>query len=111
MNAGKTLFAQLMEFIPRTSFDRIVTRYSGNSGVRRPANLLGFGRQKHGLICDQTIAMNGFHIAKDYPEHLRRIRFKGPEKPKHSFTRKMACSMPTAYQQRRQTLATPQVPP
>jgi Domain of unknown function (DUF4372) len=35
VNAGKTLFAQLMEFIPWTSFDRIVTRYSGNSGVRR----------------------------------------------------------------------------
>ena len=23
--------------------------------------------------------MNGFYIAKDYPEHLRRIRFKDPE--------------------------------
>jgi hypothetical protein len=22
-----------------------------------------------GVVCDQTIAMNGFHIAKDYPEH------------------------------------------
>ena len=29
-----------------------------------------------GVICDQSIAMNGFYIAKDYPEHLRRIRFK-----------------------------------
>ena len=35
MNVGKTLFAQLMEFIPWTSFTRIVNRYSGNSGVRR----------------------------------------------------------------------------
>jgi hypothetical protein len=35
MNVGKTLFAQLMEFIPWTSFTRIVDRYSGNSGVRR----------------------------------------------------------------------------
>jgi transposase len=31
-----------------------------------------------GVVCDQTIAMNGFYIAKDYPEHLRRIRFKDP---------------------------------
>ena len=31
-----------------------------------------------GVICDQTIAMNGFYVAKDYPEHLRRIRFKDP---------------------------------
>ena len=34
MNAGKTLFAQIMEFVPWTSFARIVQRYSGNSGVR-----------------------------------------------------------------------------
>jgi transposase len=32
-----------------------------------------------GVVCDQTIAMNGFYIAKDYPEHLRRIRFKDPQ--------------------------------
>jgi IS4 transposase len=32
-----------------------------------------------GVICDQSIAMNGFYSAKDYPEHLRRIRFKDPE--------------------------------
>ena len=31
-----------------------------------------------GVICDQAIAMNGFYISKDYPEHLRRIRFKDP---------------------------------
>ena len=34
MNVGKTLFAQIMEFIPWTSFGRIVERYSGNAGVR-----------------------------------------------------------------------------
>ncbi len=34
MNAGKTLFAQNMEFVPWTSFARIVHRYAGNSGVR-----------------------------------------------------------------------------
>ena len=31
MNAGKTLFAQLMEFVPWTSFSRIVARYAGDS--------------------------------------------------------------------------------
>lgn len=35
MNVGKTLFAQLMEFMPWTSFGRIVDRYGGNAGVRR----------------------------------------------------------------------------
>ena len=34
MNAGKTLFAQIMDFVPWTSFARIVDRYSGNAGVR-----------------------------------------------------------------------------
>lgn len=34
MNVGKTLFAQVMEFIPWTSFSRIVDRYRGNAGVR-----------------------------------------------------------------------------
>jgi hypothetical protein len=34
MNMGKTLFAQIMEFIPWTSFARIVARYGGDSRVR-----------------------------------------------------------------------------
>lgn len=34
MNVGKTLFAQVMEFVPWTSFSRIVQRYGGNAGVR-----------------------------------------------------------------------------
>ena len=32
--AGKTLFAQIMEFVPWTSFERIVQRYCGNAGAR-----------------------------------------------------------------------------
>ena len=35
-----------------------------------------------GVICDQRIALNGFYVAKNYPEHLRRIRFKDPESGK-----------------------------
>lgn len=34
MYVGKTLFAQVMEFVPWTSFTRIVDRHRGNSGVR-----------------------------------------------------------------------------
>jgi hypothetical protein len=33
MNLGKTIFAQLMAFVPWTSFARIVTRYSGDARV------------------------------------------------------------------------------
>ena len=32
-----------------------------------------------GVICDQAIALNGFYAAKEYPEHLRRIRYKAPD--------------------------------
>jgi hypothetical protein len=35
-----------------------------------------------GLICDQTVALNGFYARHDYPQHLRRIRFKDPESGK-----------------------------
>jgi len=34
MNSGKTLFAQLMDFVPWSTFDRIVGRYGGNRAVR-----------------------------------------------------------------------------
>jgi Transposase DDE domain/Domain of unknown function (DUF4372) len=32
-----------------------------------------------GVICDQRIALDGFYVSQDYPEQLRRIRFKDPE--------------------------------
>ncbi|GAB1718484.1 MAG: IS4 family transposase [Nitrosospira sp.] len=35
MNSGKTMFAQIMEFVPWTSLTRIVARHGGDSGVRR----------------------------------------------------------------------------
>lgn len=35
-----------------------------------------------GVVCDQTIAVNGFYVEQEYPEHVRRIRFKDPESGK-----------------------------
>jgi len=35
MNYGKTIFAQIMEFVPWTSVTRIVNRYGGNAGTSR----------------------------------------------------------------------------
>lgn len=32
-----------------------------------------------GLICDQTIALTGIDSARDYPRHLRRVRFRDLE--------------------------------
>lgn len=53
-----------------------VTRAKSNMNARRvysaPTD------RDTGVICDQAIAMNGFYTAHDYPEHLRRIRFKDP---------------------------------
>jgi len=34
MNVGKTLFAQVMEFVPWKTFGRIVDRHKGDAGVR-----------------------------------------------------------------------------
>ncbi|MEI8173615.1 MAG: DUF4372 domain-containing protein [Deltaproteobacteria bacterium] len=39
-NAGKTVFAQVMEHLPRYEFDKSVKKYEGNHRVRRfPCNL------------------------------------------------------------------------
>ncbi len=35
-----------------------------------------------GIICDQVIAVNGVYASKDYPEYLRKVRFKDPETQK-----------------------------
>jgi hypothetical protein len=34
MNTGKTLFAQIMEFVPWKTFSRIVARHNGDAGTR-----------------------------------------------------------------------------
>ena len=36
--------------------------------------------QSTGVQCDQTGVLSGFYSAKDYPQHLRRIRFRDEEK-------------------------------
>jgi transposase len=35
--------------------------------------------RSQGIICDQTIGLDGFYAQQDYPEPMRRIRFKDPE--------------------------------
>jgi Domain of unknown function (DUF4372) len=40
MNIGKTLFAQLMDFLPWSTFDRIVARHGGDRAIRTlPCNV------------------------------------------------------------------------
>lgn len=172
MNVGKTLFAQVMEYVPWKTFGRIIDRHDGDAGVRTlgcadlfrvmafaqltwreslrdiesclAANQsklfhMGFSdiparstlsdalnqqdwrihhalamrliaralyamhqagaffvtRAKRGMnarrvystqtdratgvICDQSVRLNGFYVSRDYPEHLRRIRYKDME--------------------------------
>jgi len=35
-----------------------------------------------GIICDQTIALDGVQTKQSYPDHLRRVRFHDPESGK-----------------------------
>ena len=35
-----------------------------------------------GIVCDQTIALDGFYAKKNYPQQFRRIRFNDPETSK-----------------------------
>ena len=35
-----------------------------------------------GVICDQAIRLNGYYVSKDYPEHLRRVRYNDPDSGK-----------------------------
>ena len=57
-----------------------VTRAKSNMNARRVYSVAT--DRTTGIICDQIIAMNGFYVAQDYPQHLRRIRFKDPDSGK-----------------------------
>jgi hypothetical protein len=35
-----------------------------------------------GIICDQRVRLNGYYAQKNYPEHLRRIRYRDPKTAK-----------------------------
>ena len=53
-----------------------VTRAKSNMNARRVYSART--DRSTGIICDQTIALNGYYSRRDYPAHLRRIRFKDP---------------------------------
>lgn len=78
MDRGYLDFARLYKLHQAGAF--FVTRAKRGMDARRVYSAAI--DRKTGVICDQTIAMNGFYVAKDYPEHLRRIRFKDPESGK-----------------------------
>lgn len=75
MDRGYLDFARLYSMHQAGAF--FVTRTKRGMDARRVYSAPA--QRDAGIICDQSIAMNGFYIAKDYPELLRRIRFKDPE--------------------------------
>ena len=75
MDRGYLDFARLYVMHQAQAF--FVTRAKSNTKFRRVYSALV--DRTTGVICDQTIALTGATSRKDYPEHLRRIRFKEPE--------------------------------
>ena len=78
MDRGYLDFARLYKLHQTGAF--FVTRAKRGMSARRVYSAKT--DRATGVICDQAIAMNGFYVAQDYPEHLRRIRFKDPQSGK-----------------------------
>jgi hypothetical protein len=78
MDRGYVDFARLYVLHQAGAF--FVTRAKRNLDARRlysaPTD------RSTGVLCDQTIALNGFYSQRSYPGYLRRIRFKDPETAK-----------------------------
>ncbi len=79
MDRGYLDFARLYALDQAGGF--FVTRAKRNLDARR----LYSARvdRDTGLICDHTIALNGFYAAKHFPGHLRRVRYRDPETGKN----------------------------
>jgi len=57
-----------------------VTRAKSNMDARRLYS--ASTDRSTGVICDQTVVLNGFYSNRHFPDHLRRIRFKDAESGK-----------------------------
>ena len=75
MDRGYVVFARLHRLHLAGAF--FVTRAKSNLKAHRvysaPTD------RDTGILCDQTIALEGFYSKQDYPTYLRRVRFKDPE--------------------------------
>src|SRR6266567_3796934 len=75
MDRGYVDFARLHTLHQAGAF--FVTRTKSNMNAHRvdsaPAD------RTTGISCDQSIALDGHYTSKNYPEHLRRIRFRDAE--------------------------------
>ncbi|MEM5341559.1 IS4 family transposase [Paraburkholderia azotifigens] len=78
MDRGYLDFARLFKLHQAGAF--FVTRAKRNLNARRVYSAAT--DRGTSVICDQRIALNSFYAAQDYPEQIRRIRFKDPESGK-----------------------------
>ncbi len=74
MDRGYLDFARLFKLHQSGAF--FVTRAKRGMNARRVYSTIT--DKTTGVICDQRIALNGFYARKNYPEHLRRVKFKDP---------------------------------
>lgn len=79
VDRGYTDFARLYALDQAGCF--FVTRARCNMNARRVYS--AHVDRSTGLICDQRIALNNSTAFRDYPAHMRRIRFRDPVTDKH----------------------------
>jgi len=75
MDRAYTDFSRLYALHQAGSF--FVTRAKSNLDARRLYSATT--DRTTGVICDQSIVLNGFYSHRQYPAHIRRIRFKDAE--------------------------------
>jgi hypothetical protein len=75
MDRGYLDFSRLYTMHQAGAF--FVTRAKSNFNARRVYSATV--DKTTGVVCDQSVALNGHYACRDYPEHLRRVRFKDPE--------------------------------
>ena len=75
MDRGYLDFSRLYMMHQAQAF--FVTRAKSTTRMRRVYSAAV--DRSTGIICDQTVVLTVAKSCKDYPEHLRRIRFKDPE--------------------------------
>ena len=76
MNTGRTLFSQVMDFVPWTSFDRIVAKYGGDVRVRtlrctEQFRVMAFAQMTYRESLRDIEACLGAHPSKLYAMGLR----------------------------------------
>lgn len=74
MDRGYLDFARLYTMHQSGAF--FVTRAKSNFNARRVYSARV--DKTTGVVCDQSVALNGHYACRDYPEQLRRVRFKDP---------------------------------